>query len=218
MQRRLKADESAPGDGPASSPPPRVLLTGFGPFPGIAENASAMLVRALAGRLPHVYPAMALETVILPTEWRTAPDQVQTALKEFRPDIAVHFGVASETSAFRLETLAQNARNRLADAAGHVHRRRRISAGAPDILLATFPAEAIRQRLERLGLPVEVSCDAGQYVCNATLFRSLSLSARARGAPMAGFVHIPSALCDAEQARSLQGLDWSRARPIVGCV
>ena len=212
MQRRL----SGPPPRAPQSPPPRLLLTGFGPFPGTPENASALLVSALAKRLGQVKLAIELRAEILPTEWKAAPDQVQSILKIFQPDIALHFGVASEATGFRLETMAQNARNRLSDATGHVHGRRRISATLPDQLLSTFPVDAIRQRLEALSIPVELSCDAGQYLCNATLFRSLSLtmkSPRQRygGAPITGFVHIPSALTDPDQAHSLHYFGWSRA-------
>ena len=118
--------------------------------------------------------------------------------------------MASEATGFRIETLAENARNRLADASGHVPRRRVISARAPEHLLATLPADRIRQRLEQLRLPVELSSDAGRYLCNATLFRSLNLSRRAKGARVAGFIHIPSALSDPEQAQALQNFDWAR--------
>jgi pyroglutamyl-peptidase len=207
MQRRLNDAQQ-----PASPRVlPRLLLTGFGPFPGVPDNASAILVDALAKRLRAEGAPIDLRIEILPTEWKAAPDLVQLALKDFKPDVALHFGVASETTRFRLETLAQNARNRLGDAQGHVHRRRRISAILPDQLLATFPADAIHGHLEAIGVPVELSCDAGQYLCNATLFRSLGLSLKARGAAVTGFIHIPSQLADGDQACSLQVLTWSHA-------
>jgi pyroglutamyl-peptidase len=204
MQRRL---------GPDSDPfvRQRLLLTGFGPFPGIPINASAVLVEEIAKRLLRRRNPVDLRIAILPTEWQEGPAEVQRHIMAFRPDIALHFGVASGITGFRIETLAENARNRLADACGHVPRRRAISASSPQHLLSTFPADKIRQRLDELALPVEMSTDAGQYLCNATLFRSLSLTRKAKGARMAGFIHIPSTLGDPEQAQSLQGFDWPRA-------
>ena len=204
MQRRL-------GPPPRPAAPLRLLLTGFGPFPGIPINASAVLVSAIAERMARSRLDIDLRTAVLPTEWKAGPAELQLVIKDFRPDIALHFGVASEAIGFRIETMAENARNRLADACGHVPRRRMISATAPERLLATFPADRIHQRLAALGLPVELSTDAGRYLCNATLFRSLSLSRRAKGARIAGFIHIPSALGDPEQACSLQNFGWPRA-------
>ena len=190
---------------------PRLLLTGFGPFPGIPLNASSALVEEIARRLATRSTEVVLETAMLPTEWKAAPAQLQAAIRRFGPDVALHFGVASEATGFRIETTAENFRARMPDAAGHVPRRRQISAIAPSHLLSTFPAEAIQRRLGDLGIKVELSTDAGRYLCNATLFRSLSLTARSKGAPVAGFIHIPAALADAGQARTLQDFDWPRA-------
>ena len=204
MQRRL-------GPGTVTLQRPRLLLTGFGPFPGTPVNASAVLVAEIADRLVHRLVHVELRIAVLPTEWKAGPAEVQRQIMGFQPEIALHFGVASGTTGFRIETLAENARNRLTDASGHVPRRRAISATSPPHLLSTFPADRIRQRLAALDLPVEMSTDAGRYLCNATLFRSLSLTRMAKGARMAGFIHIPSALGDPEQAQSLQNFDWPRA-------
>jgi pyroglutamyl-peptidase len=194
-------------------PPPRLrlMLTGFGPFPGIPVNASMVLVAELSRRLTRAKAPIELRTATLPTEWKAGPAVLQEAVTAFKPDIALHFGVASEVTGFRLETLAQNGRIPLADACGYAPRRGPISTVQPETLLSTFPADRIRARLETLGIRVELSADAGRYLCNAALFRSLTLSLKAKGAPITGFVHIPSALADPEQAHSLQDFDWSHA-------
>lgn len=213
MQRRFGDQSVDTGLGPSrgASSRPRLLLTGFGPFPGIPVNASAVLVAELSRRVAGAGMPVELMSTVLPTEWKAAPAILQQHLKAFAPDIALHFGVAAEACGFRLETLAENARNRLADASGYVPRRRMISARAPEHLLATFPADRIRERLEQLQVPVEMSSDAGRYLCNATLFRSLNLSRKAKGARVAGFIHIPAALGDPEQAQALQDFDWTCA-------
>ena len=228
---RRTGDDTSGGASRRRAPAIRLLLTGFGPFPGMPVNASAELVDALAQRLAATHTATELRIAILPTEWKAGPAALQRAIAAFMPDVALHFGVASEVTGFRLETMAENARNRLPDACGHVPRRRQISTDAPAHLLATFPVEGIRARLAAMGLPVELSTDAGQYLCNAALFRSLSLTRRGRGARLSGFVHIPSALgslgdasattlgsgsglapvAASVAASSLQSLDWSCA-------
>ena len=48
---------------------PRVLLTGFGPFPGAAENSSAWLVEELAGDRQLSHLGCDLHAEVLPTEW-----------------------------------------------------------------------------------------------------------------------------------------------------
>ena len=49
---------------------PRVLVTGFGPFPGIAENPSAWLAETLAAEPPMLDAE--LHTRVLPTAWQAA--------------------------------------------------------------------------------------------------------------------------------------------------
>ena len=129
---------------------PRLLLTGFGPFPGIPVNASSVLVTEIAKRLTRAKAPVEVKVVHLPTEWKAGPALLQSELKTFAPDIALHFGVASDATGFRVETMAENARVRLPDACGYVPRRSLISATQPSHLLSTFPADPIRQHLERL--------------------------------------------------------------------
>lgn len=215
MQRRLPDAPPTPSPPPQVAPRremvPRVLLTGFGPFPGIPVNASGVLVAEIAEQLRRRRLRVALQSELLPTEWKAGPARLQQVLRAHAPDIALHFGVAPDIDGFRLETMAENARVKLADACGHVPRRSQISAIQPTHLLSTFPSDAIRRRLEALAIPVELSADAGRYLCNAALFRSLTLCGKATSPRLAGFVHVPAALGDPEQAQGLQGFDWPSA-------
>ena len=55
------------------------------------------------------------------------------------------------------------------------------------MLRATYPGARIRAAVRGCGVPVQMSIDAGDYVCNATLFRSLL-----RGWwREVGFIHVP---------------------------
>jgi pyroglutamyl-peptidase len=70
-----------------------VLMTGFGPFPSVPENATMRLVPALAERARRAFPDLCIETDVLPTEWRAAPARVETLYALHAPDIAPHFSV-----------------------------------------------------------------------------------------------------------------------------
>ena len=59
--------------------------------------------------------------------------------------------------------------------------------GASAALSATYPAVRITAALRRRGVDAALSRDAGDYVCNAALYRSLLAAA----APRIGFVHVP---------------------------
>ena len=51
---------------------PRVLLTGFGPFPGVPKNPSAWLAEKLADWRPTPEFDGEIHAQILPTEWEAA--------------------------------------------------------------------------------------------------------------------------------------------------
>ena len=193
------------------SPRPTILLTGFGPFPGIAENASALLAAKLGRLAASRFRAHRVVAKVLPTEWEAAPARLAAHYAREKPRLALHFGVSERAQGFVIETSARNIRSPTPDARGALPSSASIAAGGPERMAAGVPAEAIVARLTALGLPAHVSDDAGTYLCNAVLYHAL---AAARPA-MTGLVHIPALLAaegggtSGPAARSL--LDWETA-------
>ena len=171
-----------------------VLLTGFGPFPGVADNATAALVPELAARARRRFPKHAFIDEVLPVEWSRAPKRLTQLLQHPATQLALHFGVSKRADGFRIELIGRNACDVRQDAAGALPTDELILSDAPATLASTFPAERIIARLERAGLPCGTSEDAGGYLCNALLYHSLS-TARERAKPfIAGFIHLPASL------------------------
>lgn len=168
-----------------------LLLTGFGPFPGVPVNASAALVANLAPTARKAHPGVNVQTAILPTQWQLGPAQARAAIARLKPDIAIHFGVSERASGFVIERAGANACLAIADAAGHLPTLAVLDPVGPHERQATLPVDTIVRALTAQGLPVTASSDAGRYLCNAVLYQSLSLPA---GPAMAGFVHIPAIL------------------------
>jgi pyroglutamyl-peptidase len=168
---------------------PRLLVTGFGPFPGAPENPTEQLVRALAGEPAEAFGASAFRAVALRTEYLWSWAELQRLSAEFAPDVVVHFGLSERIEALHLERVGRNAVDpKKPDACGHAPPSRRLAEDGPDILSSTFPAEAILAALKVAGFPAALSDDAGAYVCNATLYRSLHAAPPTR---RVGFVHVP---------------------------
>lgn len=167
---------------------PRILLTGFGPFPGFPVNASA----ALVARLAHEVPFDAdVSSIVLPTEWHRGIAEAEAALARFKPDIALHFGVADSARGFVVEEQALNACDARQDACGSLPPAKRLAADGPHVRRATLPVDGIVAALKATRIPVSRSKDAGAYLCNAVLYASL---ASGTAAPVAGFIHIPRAI------------------------
>lgn len=171
-----------------------VLLTGFGPFPGIAHNATAQLVPALAKEASRAFSDHAFYHDILETAWSAAPQRAIALIARYRPALALHFGVAAGAKGFRIERRAHN-RCRLApDATGRLPPGCRLSHDGPDLHPVSIDAVKIQARLKALGLPVSLSNGAGGYLCNAVLYHSLVASRALPAACRAGFIHIPADL------------------------
>ncbi len=189
-----------------------VLITGFGPFPSVPANATMILLPRIAEAARRALPGVSIATCILPTEWDASQVLLDRLVRDHKPTVALHFGVSGRATGFEIETRARNRCSQSEDAAGCMPSNEYLSPSGPEYLPATLPAMHIVDRLRRLGLPALVSRDAGGYLCNALLYRSLQI-ARDTGWPQrSGFVHLPASLVNArrpalEPRRGL-GLDW----------
>ncbi len=169
---------------------PTVLLTGFGPFPGVPENASARLVRKVVRLARRRFPEFRFVAAVLPTEWRRAPRRIEALHDRYRPILALHFGVASQTQSIRIETRAENGCRASLDAANLLPPAATLCANGPEARHVTIDTGVITDALKARGWPCTISNDAGGYLCNAILYHSLA-SAEARGGAKVGFIHIP---------------------------
>lgn len=173
--------------------PRTVLLTGFGPFPGVPENMSMRVVEALAFRARRLHPGHHIVTAELPTEWNAGTQWLTHLIDTHQPTLSLHFGVSKRAEAIVVETRARNTCAAI-DAAGAAPCEDRLDPEGPDERAATVPAARIVARLKSAGLPAHLSSDAGQYLCNAILFHALGLHAQSRLPGQAGFIHLPQNL------------------------
>ena len=170
-----------------------VLITGFGPFPGVPVNATMQLVPELARAAARQFAGVRIATEVLATEWAAAPQQLDALLAEIEPDLVLHFGVSSRARGFEVEARARNVCTAAPDAAGALPPGAAIRDGGAEFAAASLPVQHIVTRLRRRGIPAFVSRDAGGYLCNATLYHSLGCARDAPGRRV-GFIHIPATL------------------------
>lgn len=192
-----------------------ILLTGFGPFPGVPENASQRFVPKLAHLAARRFSAHRVVARILPTEWERAPQRLQTLYERERPKLVLHFGVSASASSYVIEMRARNTRKSLEDASGALPRDEVVLRGGPDTLAARLPAHDITTRLAALSVPAVVSEDAGTYICNTLLYRSLLFAEEIEQPDAVGFLHIPQTIAPALlKAQAIPGemrFDWGTA-------
>jgi pyroglutamyl-peptidase len=167
---------------------PRVLITGFGPFPGFADNPSAWLAETLAER--ERAPGVALDARILPTVWEDVAF-IPSLYRALQPQAMIHFGVSERAKALHIEASAHNRVTRRADHRGAMPKARSIRESGPSRIDTSFPAAGLAAHLRRSGIAARTSRSAGAYLCNFLYYHSLEWVLRQRTHPLVVFVHIP---------------------------
>jgi pyroglutamyl-peptidase len=166
-----------------------ILVTGFGGFPGSLKNPTASLMQALAkhrARLARL--GINLELRVLPVVYAQIAPRLTMMAQTMKPDAILHFGLAARRKTLSIEARALNRVSLLhPDATGATAQRRIIVPGAAAVAKSTFPNRLIAAALCQAGLTTSLSIDAGDYVCNQTLFISLSQNL----ARCVGFIHVP---------------------------
>jgi len=172
----------------ALHPPPTILLTGFGPFPGVPSNPTAELATRLDGQ---VVAGHRVHGRTLEVSFHRAPKDLLVTATAIRPAAILMTGVAVRATRLRVEGCAVN----------HVDRARLDTEGSAgddwpgcppgERIATTAPVALVAETLNTRGLTAIASFDAGSYVCNSTYFRVLSTLGSWAYTPVALFMHIP---------------------------
>lgn len=169
---------------------PGVLVTGFGPFLSVVDNPAARLAMQVhdpGGRPP-------VHGLVIPVSYQRGPDLAIAVALRLGVSLVIGLGVATSRQRATVERCASLCIDpQLADV--DEVRRDRVDddSGAPAWVEASL---AVDRLAEAMG--VDVSEDAGGYVCNAWLYRvSRALEGRAE----VGFVHLPPQGLSPEELR-----------------
>jgi pyroglutamyl-peptidase len=154
----------------------KVLATGFEPFGEHAVNPSQLLAEALDG-------------VVLPVSYARAAQALRAAIDEREPDLVLCFGLADDRTSVSIERFAHNLDeastidNDAASGSGG-----EIEPAGPVAYRTRLPVDAIVAALEAEEIPVEISRDAGGYLCNHVFYMLMHTLGPDQ---LGGFVHVP---------------------------
>jgi pyrrolidone-carboxylate peptidase len=148
--------------------PNRILLYGFGPYREFRDNVTARIIRSLA-------PRAGLKKVVFPVRFHRK--QFVAAITRFRPEIILGLG--------------QSSRCTIAVEAQAVNRWRGRSLAAPKAISTHGPGTIKTTLKLRVGRQAGRSMDAGDYVCNFSMYVMLDHIRRQRADIRYGFMHIP---------------------------
>lgn len=169
----------------------RILVTGFGPFPGAPYNPTQPLVARLMRLRRPAFDNVELSSHIFPVTYNAVDRELPIALEQHRPDALLMFGLASRTPHLRIETRARNAVTMLwPDAAQTRSRKGSIAEGADAQRFGPHTANLLRAA-KGTGIEARASRDAGSYLCNYLSWRAIEAVDADIGPRLAAFVHIP---------------------------
>ena len=167
-----------------------VLLSGFEPFGGRADNPSQQVVQALDGA--HLADGSRVHGLVLPVDYEAAPRLLLEQVGRLRPRSVLALGLAVGRREISVERVALNLRDAAEpDNAGACPIDRPVLAGGAAAHFATWPVKAAVAALQAAGFEAAPSLSAGSYVCNALFYRLLE--ATAGHGIEAGFLHLPPA-------------------------
>ena len=162
-----------------------ILVTAFEPFGGEKINPTETVLR----RLPDRIGAIALKKALLPVEFVRAREIACAEYDSAKPCAVVMLGQAGGRAAITPETTGKNLMNaRIPDNAGFTPHGVPVSEGGPETLRSTADIAGIADAVRSIGIPCEISDDAGVYVCNALLYGMLEHNG---GAVPTVFIHVP---------------------------
>ena len=168
--------------------PSVVLLSGFGPFEGYPQNPSWMAVEPLNNVMIAGYDVRVIQ---VPVVWDEAVVKYSAAYDKLHPAMALASGVAMDTGV-RLETTARNYA-RGTDVANDVWPAGKIDGAGATTYKSGLPIDLLKGALEQAKVPVIVSDNAGDYLCNFLFFGLMKKVAAEKPANMvAGFIHVPT--------------------------
>lgn len=168
----------------------KILVTGFGAFPGVPANPSSTLLLALSrkslGRLERLGITLALRE--LPVTHAGLSQCLAALAEDIAPDAILQFGVAARRKAISVEMLARNRVSILhPDASGAPASAGVVAARGPTALATRIPAAQIAAALRGRGIGARLSRNAGDYICNASFYHALAFA----NVSCVGFIHIP---------------------------
>jgi pyroglutamyl-peptidase len=157
-----------------------ILVSGFEPFDGRHVNASWIVANALA---EHV------AAVQIPVVWGAPARVITSACRLHHPSTIISLG-EGDTSGFHIETRARNARKHRTDNHGQLPDTHEIDPDGPSHVHASFATDQLLSLLCNK-FPVTLSSDAGQFLCEETLYTLEQLRLNQSGIKHVVFVHVP---------------------------
>jgi 8-oxo-dGTP diphosphatase len=177
--------------------PRTVLITGFEPFGGHAENISAEVAQRLlqTRQITHPWSQEPIEVDVTVDVLTVDGNGARTTARRWRDgqrfDAVLHLGLCERCEVPQIELLARDRLDmRISDNLGRQVREHTLDGGGDR---GTWVDPSIWPRTA-FNVPFHLSKDAGSFVCNETYFETLKALSESETGPLPPpcmFVHLP---------------------------
>lgn len=200
-----------------------LLLTYFGPFPGVPVNPTVALAEGAVRALNTARPDLRVVARELPVSYDGSSAALRAALQDVQPDALISLGVAVGRDVVSLEQVAINLDSAgIEDNDGDRRCDEPIVPDGREAYFSSLPVRASFERLRAAGEPVEISYTAGTYVCNHVFYEGQRISRDLGLSIPAGFVHVPAICADGEEdadgEEATEGVELTAHRDAGGVV
>lgn len=169
----------------------RILITGFGPFPGAPYNPTQPLVARLLRLRRPALGDVDLSGHIFPVTYEAVDRELPDLLAKHQPQALLMFGLAARTPFVRVETRARNSVTTLWPDADHAQVRKGSIAGDADAMMFGPHTAKLLRAAVGTGVDARASRNAGSYLCNYLSWHAIEATCGAAGPRLAAFVHVP---------------------------
>ena len=165
-----------------------MLLTGFEGYGGRGINPAAEIVNSLDGA---EISGLTVKGAILPVSYSELEPRIEKLIDTHNPKAIICLGLWPGEPTIRLERFGVNRNDfEIPDNVGALEAGE-IEARGPTARPATLPLIDIQERLLSNGIPAHISSSAGNFLCNALLYKTLGLLERKGRRIPCGFIHVP---------------------------
>ncbi|MGN1287128.1 MAG: pyroglutamyl-peptidase I [Bradyrhizobium sp.] len=169
----------------------RILVTGFGPFPGAPFNPTMPLVKRLVALRRPAFDDITLSSHIFDVTYAAVDRELPELIASHRPQALLMFGLAGRSAHLRIESRARNAVTTRFPDAGRQHACKGSIAGGADAMMFGPHSERLLRAALATGIDARASRDAGSYLCNYLSWRAIEAVNRDDGLHLAQFIHVP---------------------------
>lgn len=186
---------------------PKIIITGFSVFPGVTKNPTELLIEKLSSKT--LRNENTLYDILEVSAEGASERLIELQKQADRNTTWIHMGVNCRIDCFDIEEKAFNCANfRCPDVRGKTLKNELIVKDDISFARTSFPVLEIQNRLRSQFHKVNISQDAGRYLCNYVYFKSLYWCHKKYSHGRVLFIHVPpfTKISEDKQCKFIQDL------------